>query len=218
MAILIIGESGSGKSTSIRNLDPKETFIIKCLNKRLPFKAKGYSELTKDNADGNVFITTSHLHINKLLKKLNEEQKFKQVIIDDAQNIIIDEFMRRSGETGFVKYSEMAEHTHSIINTGTQLTNITPIYLWHSETDNEVSRCKTVGKLLNEKITIEGYFTVVLQAIVKDDKYVFQTQKTSNSIAKSPMGMFEDMYIDNDLDLVIKAFNEYWREDEDIRM
>lgn len=218
-SVLVIGASGTGKSTSIRNLDPKSTFIINVLNKPLPFKnyKKLYTEYTRDNPKGNYFASDNYMHVMKCIDKVNKERHdIKTLIVDDIQYILINAFMRRSKERGFDKYSELANDYWQIM---TLLTNcrddLVTVVLSHNELDSMgKSKIKTVGKLLDEKIAIEGMFTTVLQSLVVDGEYKFQTQGDEYTIAKSPMEMFSDKYIDNDLVEVINKIKEYNGVDE----
>src|SRR6185295_1388591 len=179
--VLVIGQSGSGKSTALRNLDPQSTFIINVLDKPLPFRAfkKNYHLYTKDRA-----------HVVRCIEMVNKERPdITTLVIDDWQYILAYEFMRRVSEKGFDKFSELANHGWSTINAclGTRPT-LTNFILAHSDVDSTGrSKCKTIGKMLDEKITIEGLFTTVLHSRVVDGEYLFQTQYDGEFLAKSPM-------------------------------
>lgn len=205
--VLIIGESGSGKSTSIRNLDPKETFIIRVLGKPLPFKGwqNIYNETNMETTDNSQRIRTILTDIS-----LNKKQ-FKTVIIDDFQYVMANEFMRRAKEKGFDKFTEIGENAWQLLYHSTMLReDLIVIFLSHSETDdNGRIRTKTIGKLLTEKITVEGIFTVVLQTVVNDDGYNFLTKNNGLNTAKAPMGMFDKDYIPNDLQIVVESIRRY---------
>ncbi len=215
--VLIIGQSGSGKSTSLRNLNPKTTFIINVLDKPLPFKAfrKNYHAVTKQNKDGNYYATDDWSQVVKCIEMVNKERpEVTTLIIDDWQYILAHEFMRRVSEKGFDKFSELANHGWSTINAclGTRAT-LTNFILAHSDVDSTGrSKCKTIGKMLDEKITIEGLFTTVLHSRVVDGEYKFQTQYDGEFLAKSPMGMFEDHLIPNDLVTVKDAVENYFND------
>jgi len=216
--ILVIGQSGSGKSTSLRNLDPKTTFIINVLDKPLPFKAfkKNYQPCTSKNKKGNYFTTNDWSHVVKCIEMVNKERpEITTLVIDDWQYILSYEFMRRVSEKGFDKFSELANHGWSTINAclGTRDT-LTNFILSHSDVDaTGRSKCKTIGKMLDEKITIEGLFTTVLHSRVVDGQYLFQTQYDGEFLAKSPMGMFEEHLIPNDLVAVKNAVENYFNEE-----
>jgi predicted AAA+ superfamily ATPase len=214
--ILIIGESGTGKSTSIRNLDPKETFIINVLNKALPFKGwrKNYTEAS--GSEGNLKTTDNPFKISKILNHVsNTRENIKTIIIDDFQYVMAHEFMRRASEKGWEKFTEIQQHAWNIIISATECRdNLNIYFLSHSETgEHGKTKCKTIGKVLDEKICLEGMFTLVLSSVIIDEKYYFQTRNDGNIMAKTPLDMFEDKYIENDLELVNKAMATHFDED-----
>lgn len=221
--ILIIGESGSGKSTSIRTLNSTETFIINILNKPLPFKGwqKSYKEGTyQEFLDKKTNMTTSdnYLKIQNILTEINQNRPdIKTIIIDDFQYIMVNEFMNRATETGYKKFSEIGQHTWCLAILSQSLRkDLNIIFLAHAEIgDDGISRMKTIGKLLKEKVTFEGMFTLVLQAVIlEENKYSFLTHGNPTTIAKTPMDMFNESYIPNDLQKVITTINEYNKEEE----
>jgi hypothetical protein len=223
--VLVIGQSGSGKSTSLRNLDPKTTFVINVLDKPLPFKAfkKNYRALTKENKSGNYYSTSDWANVVKCIEMVNRERtEITTLIIDDWQYILAYEFMRRNttGEekekNPYQKFTDIAVHGWSTINAclGTRET-LTNFVLSHSDIDaTGRSKCKTIGKMLDEKITIEGLFTTVLHSRVVNGEYMFQTQYDGEFLAKSPMGMFEEHLIPNDLVSVKSAVENYFNDGE----
>lgn len=207
--ILIIGESGTGKSTSIRNLSPEETYIINVIDKSLPFAtwSKKYNDDNKNyysSVDANNIIKCMHAISDRL-------PNIKNIIIDDWQYILSYQYMRRAKETGYAKFTDIGLSGFSIIDNSKMLRkNLTVFILTHSTIDEKgFSKIKTIGKLLDEKIVIEGLVTCVLHARVIDNKYMFQTQRDDYYLAKSPMGMFNEMYIDNDLAKVKEIMNNY---------
>jgi len=212
--VLVIGQSGSGKSTSLRNLDPKTTFIINVLDKPLPFRAfkKNYNTSTR-----NYYTTNDWAKVVNCIDRVNKERDdITTLVIDDWQYILAYEFMRRVSEKGFDKFSELANHGWSTINAclGTRPT-LTNFILAHSDVDSTGrSKCKTIGKMLDEKITIEGLFTTVLHSRVVDGSYLFQTQYDGEYLAKSPMGMFDEFLIPNDLLTVKGAVENYFNDEE----
>lgn len=215
---LIIGESGTGKSTSLRNLDQRETFIINVLNKPLPFKGykQKYIKISPDGKEGNYYASDDYFRILKIIKHVNENRpEIKNLIIDDWQYTMCNEFMRRATETGFTKFTEIGQHAWSIIRTLTECRDdLYCFVLSHSDSDtNGVKKCKSIGKMLDEKITIEGMFTVVLHTQIMDGNYKFLTQNDGSHIAKSPYGMFEERYIDNDLVSIKEKMVSYYEED-----
>ena len=220
-AVLIIGESGSGKTTSIRNLKAAETFIMGVLNKPLPFKNKEYRLLKKDtegkSSNGNMFFSDNFEIIIKNLYYISDKRdEITTIIIDDFQYMMSNEFMRRVGEKGYDKFSEIGKHAFDVINCARTLRSNLNVYIMcHSDVDsNGKNKCKTIGRMLDDKVCIEGIFTIVLNAMVIDNKYVFLTQNNGMSIAKSPMKMFNNILIDNDLSFINKTINDYYSVDD----
>lgn len=216
--LLIMGESGSGKSTSLRNLNPEETFIINVLDKPLPFKGfkKNYKRVSSDGKIGNYFATDNFTAIMKTINFVNTSRPdIKNLIIDDWQYTMSNEFMERAQETGFKKFTEIGQHAWDIIRSMIRCRDDLECFvLSHTENDgNGKIKCKTIGKMLDEKITIEGMFTIVLHTAIHDGRYMFLTQNDGTHIAKSPMDMFSEKYIDNDLAFVKEKINEYFNED-----
>lgn len=213
---LIIGESGTGKSTSIRNLSPAETFIINVIGKPMPFRGfnKKYSSDMK-----NYISTDDYYKIVKTLSAISENEKYKNIkniIIDDFQYIMANEFMRRASEKGWEKFTEIGQHAFDVIEKCSNLRKDLFVFiLSHSEEGtNGKMKVKTIGKMLDEKITIEGMFTTVMHTIMVDGKYRFLTQSDGHHIAKSPMGMFDDTYINNDLLEIKNVMIDYYEGDE----
>jgi hypothetical protein len=219
--VLIIGTSGSGKSTSLRNLDPKSTFIISVLDKPLPFKGykKAYTPISGwDDKEGNYFITDDWQRVLKCINVVNETRPdITTLIIDDAHFVMANEFMERATEKGYEKFSEIAKHMWLVMTLVTKARDsLTCFVLSHSEIDaNGLSRPKTVGKMLEDKITLEAMVTTVFHTVIKDNEYKFLTQNDGSHVAKSPMGMFDDLYIDNDLLLVKQSIESYFSEGEE---
>lgn len=217
-SILVIGESGTGKSTAIRNLNPNETFVISVLDKPMPFKGARKHYKTADGEDGNYFASDSCGAILKGLHSINTNRpNVKSIIIDDFQYLMAHEYMRRANEKGFTKFSEISQHAWSVMHLAGNLRNDLMVFiLAHSEQrEDGIFRCKTIGKMLNEKITVEGMFTIVLHSLIQDDEYGFLTQTTKNYLAKSPMEMFDDLFITNDLQFVRDKADNYFNEDID---
>ncbi|MFH1394583.1 MAG: AAA family ATPase [Candidatus Omnitrophota bacterium] len=215
---LIIGQSGTGKSRSIFNLDPKETMVISTIEKPLPFRGwkQKYKKLTKENG-GNLFYSDDHIDILKTLKYIDEKRKeIKIIVIDDFQYLMVNEFMRKhssvsKGNAVFGLYNEIADHAWSILWEVRFLRSDLMIFvLAQNEIDDSGrAKIKTIGRLLDEKITIEGMFSIVLNTAYEDEKYFFETQTNGLNTTKSPEGMFNERRIPNDLKIVCEAIKNY---------
>lgn len=214
--VLIIGESGTGKSTSIRNLNPKETFIINICNKPLPFRGykSNYKTITGwDDREGNYYASNDYAKIIKCLQIIDKQRpEIKNIIIDDFQYVMCAEFMDRVTERGYDKFSEIAQHAYKIIDVLPGLReDLNCFVLSHSEANEHGKmKVKTIGKLLDEKVVLEGRFTTVLQTEISEAGYRFLTQGDARHIAKSPMDMFDEKYIPNDLQYVVEKMNNYY--------
>lgn len=218
MAILtlIMGDSGTGKSTSIRTLDSKETVIINVLNKPLPFKGykNNYKNGIKDG--GNYFSTDNADHIILSLKYISENRpEIKNIIIDDFQYIMANEYMRRAKERGYDKFTDIACNAWKVIKESSELRDDLFVFvLTHTETDQFGKvRSKTIGKMIDSTIVFEGMFVCVLHSTVTDNNYEFLTQNNGNYIAKSPMGMFSMLSIPNDLQSIKEKMIKYSEND-----
>ena len=203
--VLIIGESGSGKSTSIRNMNKDTTLIFQTIKKPLPFpKNKEYKTYCTDDY-GKI-----KAGINKIIH--TENNQIKDIIIDDSQYLMANEFMRRSKEKGFEKFTEIGEHFWDLINFINDIDKpINFYFLSHSEdTDLGKTKMKTIGKLLDDKITVEGMFTVVIRAVLQDNQYLFRVKNNGSDTVKTPMGMFDTEAIENDLVIIKNAMEKYF--------
>lgn len=213
MIIGIMGESGSGKTTSLRNLDPKTTIYMDADKKGLAWK--GWKE--QYNSENKNYFADDHANIAKLLlQKVNTDKEYKNikvVVIDTLNGIMVADEMRRMKEKGYDKWQDLAASVYEVVDYAlTMRPDVTVIFTAHTQTDREdngymFTRIKTSGKKL-DKIVLESKFPVVLHAKVIDGKHVFETQADS-STAKTPMGAFEDKYIDNDIAQVLKALEGY---------
>lgn len=222
-SILIIGESGSGKSTAGRNLDPKETFWINVANKPLPFKGwkKSYANFSKENLDGHISSSDKpHKIINVLDYISKNRPEIKTIIIDDWQYMSAFEFFDRADERGYDKFTDIGKWLTEVAKKPIELReDLTVFFLTHSEeaydqTGKRKTKAKTIGKMVDEKLTLEGLFSIVLYAKVKKDKdgemqYVFETKNDGANTCKAPMGMFETADIPNDLQAVKEAIINY---------
>lgn len=207
-AIMILGESGTGKSTSLRNLDPKQTMLIQVVRKPLPFRAKEWGYWDKEkNATGNVFVTD---HCETIIRYMRKTSK-KVIIIDDFQYMLANEYMRRTAERGYEKFTDIGKNAWEVITAASDLAPDVRVYiLAHTETNDGKTKMKTIGKMLDEKITPEGLFTIVLKTAVMDGNYKFITRNSGSDTVKSPMGLFDDEKIDNDLAVIDAAICEYY--------
>lgn len=213
MIIGIMGESGSGKTTSLRNLDPKTTMYFDADKKGLSWKGwrKDY------NAENQNYLANDLANIAKLtLIKVNESKEFKHiktVVIDTLNGIMVADEMRRSKEKGYDKWQDLAASVYDLVDYALIMrSDVNVIFLCHTQTDHDdngymFTRIKTSGRKL-DKIVLESKFPVVLHAKVIDGKHVFETQ-ADFSTAKTPMGAFEERYIDNDIVPVLKVLEEY---------
>ena len=196
--VLILGESGSGKSASMRNFKPGEIGIINVSGKPLPFR----NQLKTVNTDNYEDVVKTII-----------AAKAKALVIDDAQYLMANEFMRTAKVTGYHKFTDLALNFWKLIQV--VINNLPPdkivYFLAHVERDaNGNEKMKTIGKLLDEKITIEGLFTIVLKTVVQDRHYQFATQTNGQDTVKTPMGMFDDLLIENDLKMVDSTIREYY--------
>lgn len=207
-AVLILGESGTGKSTSLRNLDPAKTLLIQSIQKPLPFKAKGWKARVSLKSEGNIIQTDDPALIEKIMRT----SPHQLVIVDDFQYVMANEYMRRTAETGYAKFTDIGKNAWNVLTAATALAQHRRVYiLAHTATDDTGrTKIKTIGKMLDEKITLEGMVTIVLRTQVRDGHYTFATQNDGNDTTKSPMGMFADRYIDNDLAAVDAAICDYY--------
>lgn len=196
---LICGLSGTGKSTSARNL--KEVAVVNPVNKPLPFK--NHFEMLNGVTDSAEII------------EFMKSTKAKVIIVDDFQYLLSIPYMRRIKETGWDKYNDFASNYFDIISVCDELPeDVTVYFMTHTETlEDGTETVKLIGKLLREKICIEGLFTTVLKTMVNDGKYYFITQNNGHDTVKSPLGMFESYAIDNDLAYVDAKIRNYYELD-----
>jgi len=199
--VLVMGESGTGKSTSMRNCDPATTAIVNPVGKPLPFKGK-FEMLNSVTDSGK---------ITRFMKEQVAKGK-KLIVVDDFQYILAVPYMNRIKETGWDKYNDFGANYFEIIEVCKDLPDDVVItYMTHLETlDNGLTTVKLIGKLLREKITIEGLFTVVLRTGVAEARYYFYTQNSGKDTVKSPIGMFPTYAIDNDLNYVADKIRNYY--------
>lgn len=217
--VLILGDSGSGKSYSLRNFTPDEVILLQCIPKMLPYRATSWKLNGKELPDGSVqrgniirFDAWDAVldSINRMVLSKNR----RVLVIDDFQVVMQHENMMRAYQTGYQKYTEMADHVWQIIMAATRLPDDFRVYfLAHTEESEGKIRMKTTGKMLNEKLTPEGYFSIVLRAIKKDGKHVFLIKGDDNDTAKAPPDLFPGLTeMDNDLKAVDVAITEFMTE------
>lgn len=199
--VLIMGESGTGKSTSMRNCNPETIAVVNPVGKPLPFK--NHFDMLNNETDAR--------KITKYMKEQAAAGK-KLIVVDDFQYILAVPYMNRIKETGWDKYNDFGANYFEIINVCKELPDdVIVAYMTHLETlENGLTTVKLIGKLLREKITIEGLFTVVLRTGVNEAKYYFYTQNSGKDTVKSPLGMFPAYAIDNDLNYVADKIRNYY--------
>lgn len=199
MAILVMvyGQSGTGKSTSLRNFSPEEVSIINVSGKPLPFRKKLPT-----------WCTDSYAEIVQVLPKI----KAPSIVIDDATYLMTNEFMRNARVTGYQKFTDMALNFNSLIEITRTLPDDKIVYfIGHSDqADDGREHFKTIGKMLDNYVTVEGKFTIVLKTVVKDGEYYFSTQNSGQDTVKTPMEMFDQELIPNDLHMVDETIRNYY--------
>jgi hypothetical protein len=196
--VLVMGESGSGKTFSLRNFQPDEVGIFSVEKGRLPFKG-----------DFKVKKRATYKDIAGIFK----DPKLKRYVIDDAQYLMVNTLFDRAKEVGYQKYTDLALEFRNLIHgINYSLPDDVIVYiLHHTETDSNTGKvkAKTVGKMIDQYLTLEGCFDIVLLAETDGKEHYFVTQSDGNTTAKSPYGMFP-LKIDNDLAAVDKAIREFW--------
>ena len=195
--VMVYGQSGTGKSTSLRNFKPEDVCIVNVSGKPLPFKNKH-----------KTFNTDDYMAIDAAIKKAPA----KSIVIDDATYLMTGEYMRTAKVTGYQKFTDMAVNYYTLVKAAAALPSDKIVYfMGHSDTDaNGNEKFKTIGKMLDEKVTLEGMFTIVLKTVVTDGKYQFSTRNSGQDTVKTPLGMFNDVLIDNDLAMADKTIREYY--------
>lgn len=224
-SIAIVAESGSGKSSSygqipeigIKGLNPKETVVINVAGKDLPFRGWRKIYTGKISEGGNYLESSDAKLIADAIKYVSDTRKeIKNIVIDDSQYIMAFEFMRKAKEAGYGKFADIGVNISKVVEAArTCRIDLNCYFLWHPEKDNQGSyKMKTVGKMVDDYLTLEGLFTVILYAKVDKGndnkiKYSFVTNNDGQFPAKSPVGLFKDLYIPNDLGLVAEEIEKY---------
>lgn len=196
--VLILGKSGSGKTYSIKNLDPNKAGIFSVEKSHLPFRKE--------------FKVAKNATYSMIMKALNTP-KLNTYIIDDSQYLLANEFFDRAKETGYQKFTDIALNFRNLIHWINRSIpdDVIVYFLHHTEVDADGNiKAKTIGKMLDEKLTVEGCFDVVLMADVEGQEHFFWTQTDGTSAVKSPEGMFEETKIPNDLSIVDTSIRNYW--------
>lgn len=206
MMTLVLADSGYGKTYSLRNVNPDVAILARCIRKALPFRSIGWKLHGKRMPDGSVQkgnvvdIRDAH-HLFSVIQNAANSGR-RMLIIDDFQAIMQHENMNRAYETGYTKFTEMAEHAWRIIEAATRLPEDFRVYfLAHTEESEGKVRMKTVGKMLNEKLTPEGYFPIVLRIVKRDGRHLFLLKGDDNDTVKCPPDLFGPGVVDMDNDL-----------------
>lgn len=221
--IFVLGNTGTGKSTALRNLDPDTTFILQCVKKQLPFPGwKGkYKKVSKgpNGLTGNLGYSPNYTKALEQLKFIGDHMKhIKTIILDDSNYLMTNDFMGRVTEKtvkgeAFKKYNEMAYNFHYLIQfiTDNLSDDINVIIMSHTqENDNGTRSFKTVGKLLDGTVNLEGLVSYIFESKLKEGRYVFQTNLVDGyEPCKTPMGCFEEKFIDNDLKVILEKIHNY---------
>lgn len=214
--VLLLAQSGGGKTTSLRNMNPEDSVVIQVVNKRLPFpEGRNWKSWTKT---GEGVGEGSRIHLSTIPQIMGFidvaiASGKKNIFIDDFVYLMANKVMADIGVTGFDKWNMLAADVYKLLNKPDTLPeDVFVVFMTHIEEDsNGNTKMKTAGKLIDNLLTPEGVFTTVLGASMKDGNYVFKTNKERNSEPyKSPMGMFESLTIPNDMKVVIDTQREYY--------
>lgn len=203
--VFVLGKSGSGKSASLRNFKPDEVLILNVASKPLPFR------------NGNKFTVVNNAGYKTIIKGINkgiEQNKFKTFVIDDSQYLMAFDSFAKAETRGYDKFTEMAVNFYNLLQ---YIIRQTPedviVYLLHhvEESENGEIKAKTIGKMLDQQLTVEGLFSIVLMAVINErGEYLFVTRSNGHNPVKTPMDMFSDEYIENDLKAVDTVIREYY--------
>ena len=219
--VLIIGESGSGKTYAIKNLDPAKVGIFLCEKNRLPFRKPFPTYKVrnmKKEEEGKVTVYRQSAVIQTMLRNPKDKKTAPKIyVIDDSQYIMANEYFDRASEKGYDKFVDIGANFRNLVHlVNNELPDDVIVYfLHHPETDSNTGRlkAKTIGKMLDEKLTLEGCFDIVLHARTDGAEHWFSTQSDGTDTAKSPEDMFEAK-IPNDLAFVDKTIREYYGMEE----
>ena len=225
VCVLVMGESGSGKSTSLRNFKRGEVGVFNVCGKMLPFK----SDIPVQNVPGFIVnnfkyksqsgkeLVRSNISRNPydFLREALPQKKAKSIVVDDSQYLMAFELFNRAKESGYEKFTEIGVNFYHLIQLAMELPPEKIVYfLHHIDTDSTTGKikAKTIGKMLDEKICLEGLFTIVLLCKTDGPRHWFEVQTDGNTTVKTPIGMFDDgeNTIDNDLKYVDRKIREFW--------
>lgn len=216
----IVGPTGTGKSTSIKHLDPNSTYIINVAKKELPFKG---AEKLYNKESKNYKEVSEATEITRLLKTISDKAPhIKTIIIEDSNYIMGFNIVSKATEVGYMKFSLMAKDMKELFEEARNLReDLTTFYFTHPEIIEDGGeiigyKIKTAGKLIDNQITLEGLLTICLYTHVEESKdgtanYYFLTNRYRKFPAKSPDGMFNEVKIPNNLQLVLDKVNEYYQ-------
>ena len=200
--VLILGESGSGKTYAIKNMDPEKVGVFLVEKPRLPFRKP--------------FKVCQNAGYHTILKVL-ADPKLKRYVIDDSQYLLVNEFFDRAGETGYQKFTDMALNFRNLIHFVIRKVpdDVIVYFLHHTDTDvNGKIKAKTIGRMLDEKLTVEGLFDIVMRTVVDADGHWFLTQTNGQDTVKTPEEMFTQARIPNDLAAVDEMIRKYYEMEE----
>jgi len=211
--VYIIGESGSGKSTSIRTLNPQETYIINICNKDLPFpgSASMYQEKSENNP-GNLFFSNEYRIVGKLVDAISERRpEIKTLIIDDFGYLITHQIFASATDKGYDRFTLIAKCLHEFLEKLQMTRQDLYIFLmWHTDQEENKVKLKSFGKMIDSHSKPEGMPAIILHTQIVDGKFKFLTQNDGVHLAKSPLTMFEDTLIDNDLKIIIERMKQFY--------
>lgn len=195
--VMLYGQSGTGKSSSLRNFKPEDVSVINVSGKPMPFRKKLQAK-----------TSFSYQNVADILQSATTPS----IVIDDATYLMVDEFMRNAKVTGYQKYTDIAYNFNTLIEYARRLPEDKIVYfIGHSDqADDGREHFKTIGKMLDNYVTLEGKFSIVLKTVVKDGNYYFSTHNSGQDTVKSPMDMFQEDLIPNDLKLVDDTIREYY--------
>lgn len=195
--VMLYGQSGTGKTSSLRNFNPDDVAVINVSGKPLPFKSNLKTAVSNDY---------------RRIAKTLQEVSAPSIVIDDATYLMVDEFMRNAKVTGYQKFTDIAKNFSDLLEVARRLPDNKVVYfIGHSDqADDGREHFKTIGKMLDNYVTLEGKFVIVLKTVVKDGVYYFSTHNNGQDTVKTPMGMFDQELIDNDLAAVDRVIREYW--------